>query len=175
MPTLQVESLVFTFASTVREEPYDQWRHYRHNLAGKGQKAVDVVAVEQPESPTITWLIEAKDYRIINRRPKQANLSDLPETVAKKIFDTMAGLADASANAEVVREKSHAIIAIASPSRRVVLYLEPHVGPHTALFPLGFSAGVLQKLKQLVRSVDANPLVLNLGNTGEVNVPCTVV
>jgi len=175
VPTLQVESLVFTFASTVRAELYDKWQHYAFNGAGNGQKAVDVVAVEVPAAPTITWLIEAKDYRIINRQPQPANLADLPETVAKKIFDTIAGLADASANAQIVSEKEHATLAMAAPVRRVVLYLEPHVGPHTALFPLGFAAGVLQKLKQLVRSVDTNPLVLNLGNTCDAAVPWSVV
>ena len=53
-------------------------------------------------------------------------------------------------------------------------HLEPHVGAHSALFPSGFAASVLQRLKQLVRTIDPNPLVLNIADTALVGVPWAV-
>lgn len=63
---------------------------------------------------------------------------------------------------------------MAAPTKRVVLHLEPHLGPHTALFPGGFEASVLQKLRQLVKTIDPNPLVLNIATTAKAAVPWTV-
>jgi hypothetical protein len=135
---------------------------------------VDVVAVEGAPNPTTTWLIEAKDFRIITHPPKPANLLGLAQTVADKAADTVAGLAHASSNASAASEKSHAASAIAAPTKRVVLHLEPHTGSRSALFPAGFSASVLQRLRQLVGAIDRNPLVLNIANTPAAGVPWTV-
>ena len=176
MPTLQVDSFLFTFAATVAAESYDQWHHYLNvwNRAGQDQKAVDVVAVENPAAPAISWLIEAKDFRTINYPPRPSNLAQLPETVAAKAEHTLAGLADAAANAAIALERNHAAIAIAAHTKRIVLHLEPHTGPHTALFPMGFAASVLQKLRQLVKATDPNPLVLDIANTPTADVPWIV-
>lgn len=176
MPTLQVDTLLFNFAPTIVAENYDHWQHYMNvwNAAGRNQKAMDVVCVENPAAPTTTWLIEAKDFRIITNPPRPTHIATLPETVAAKAGDTLAGLADAAANAAVVSEKNHAAIALAAPTKRVVLHLEPHVGPHTALFPRGFPASVLQKLRQLVKTTDPNPLVLDIANTPAAGVPWNV-
>ena len=175
MPTLQVNEFQFTFAPTVAAEPYDTWQHYKDvwNKVG-GQKGMDVVAIENPAAPTTTWLIEAKDFRIITQPPRPSNIAGLPKTVADKVRDTVTGLADAALNAADAVEKNHATNALAAPAKRVVLHLEPHVGPHSALFPAGFSASVLQQLKQLVKAIDANPLVLNIANTPAAGVPWTV-
>jgi hypothetical protein len=94
--------------------------------------------------------------------------------VADKASDSLYGLANAAIHAADPSEKSHAANAIAAHSVRIVLHLEPHVGPHTALFPAGFSASVLQSLRRLVKAIDPNPLVLNIANTAAAAVPWAV-
>jgi len=175
MPTLSVDSLSFTFAPSVAAQRYDSWQHYTAvwNPA-TGHKGMDVVAVENPAAPTITWLIEAKDFRIITMPPKPSNLTGLAQIVADKAMHTLAGLADAANNAAVVSEKDHATSALAAPAQRIVLHLEEHTGQRSTLFPAGFSALVLQRLRQLVRNIDRDPLVLNLANTPKAGVPWTV-
>lgn len=175
MTTLQVEALQFTFPPWVAAQIYDVWQHYVAVWnRGGGQKAVDLVAVENSAVPTTTWLIEAKDFRVITRPPKPSNITGLAQTVADKAADTLAGLADAAAHAMIASEKSHATNALAAPAKRVVLHLEPHTGKHSALFPAGFPVSVYQKLKQLVRPIDPNPLVLNIANTPTAGVPWIV-
>lgn len=172
MPVLQVDNLSFTFSPHVIAEPYDKW-HYYATISGQQQKGVDVVAVENPAVPSTTWLIEAKDFRPAYP-PRPSRIGRLAETVAIKVEDTFLGLEDAVMNATVASEKHHASIAVAAPTKRVVLHLEPHVGHYTALYPAGFAASVLQKLKQLLRARDLNPLVLNIADTPLAGVPWTV-
>jgi hypothetical protein len=176
MPTLQVDSLAFKFEPSVSAGIYDHWKHYTTvwNAPPGGQKAVDVVAVDGVPPQGTVWLIEAKDFRVITNPPKPSNIAGLAPFVADKASHTLAGLADASNNAVVLGEKQLATDALASASRRIVLHLEPHTGAHTALFPAGFAASVLQKLRQLVKAIDANPLVLNIANTPISGVPWTV-
>ncbi len=173
MPTLQVDSLQFTFAPEVAAELYDKWQHYAVALSHAGKKAMDVVAVENPAAPSVTWLIEAKDFRM-PYPPIRSKIAGLAQTVADKTTDTLDGLSHASTNATVASEKRHSSIALSAPAKRVVLHLEPHVGPHSALFPVGFPASVLQRLRQLVKSIDPNPLVLNIANTATAGVPWSV-
>jgi len=174
MSILQVDILQFTFEPTVAAQCYDQWQHYAaiHNIQG-GLKAMDVVAIER-DAPVVTWLIEAKDFRIITNPPRPSNLTDLPKTVAAKVTDTITGLGDAAANAVDIIERDHAQDALAAPVRRIVLHLEPPIGQHSALFPTGFPISVLQKLKQLVKVIDPNPLVLSIASTPVASVPWTV-
>ncbi|HEY6250329.1 MAG TPA: hypothetical protein VI685_10225 [Candidatus Angelobacter sp.] len=177
MPTVQVDSLRFTFLLTVAAECYDKWQHYNNvwNTGGRNQKAMDVVAVETPAAPATTWLIEAKDFRVVTRPPRHSHIAGLAQTVATKTEHTLRGLEDAAVNATLASERNHANIAIAAHKKRVVLHLEPHTGPRTALFPRGFEASVLQKLRQLVKATDPNPLVLKTANTAMAGVPWTVV
>ena len=177
MASLQVDTLVFDFAATDDALKYDIWQHYTCVWnAGVGQKAMDVVAVESPPAPgkSVTWLIEAKDFRVITNPPKPSNIGGLAQLVAVKATDTLEGLHDAAAHATVPAERTHAASAVAATAKRVVLHLEPHTGQHTALFPKGFAASVLQKLRQLVNVIDPNPLVLNIANTQAAGVPWTV-
>ena len=175
MATLQVDALQFTFAPLVAAQIYDTWQHYVAVWnRGGGQKAMDLVAIENTATPMTTWLIEAKDFRVITSPPNPSNVTGLAQTVADKAADTLAGLADAAVHAVVASEKGHAASSLAVPAKRVVLHLEPHTGNHTALFPAGFSASVYQKLKQLVRAIDPNPLVLNIANTPVAGVPWSV-
>lgn len=83
-------------------------------------------------------------------------------------------MADATRNAADPVEKKLASRANSATGRRVVLHLEPYNGPHSALFPVGFAAGVLQKLKGLMRDVDPNPLVVNIARTRSAGLPWTV-
>jgi len=177
MAMLQVDTLSFNFNATVAAQIYDQWQHYLTvwNAAPGGQKAVDVVAVESAAPPASTvWLIEAKDFRVITNPPKASNISGLPQFVADKAAHTLAGLAHASANAAVAGERQLATAAAASTTRRIVLHLEPHLGAHTALFPVNFSVNVYQALKALVAHIDPKPLVLNIANTAQAGVPWSV-
>lgn len=176
MPILQVETLRFDFDATVAAQIYDRWQHYTTvwNAPPGGQKAVDVVAVEGSPPESVAWLIEAKDFRVITNPPKPSNIGGLAQFVADKAAHTLGGLADAGANATVPSEKQLAMDAVASASRRVVLHLEPHTGAHSALFPAGFAASVLQQLRRLVATIDPNPLVLNITNTPATGVPWAV-
>ncbi len=173
MTTLPVDSLQFTFAPAVAAQVYDTWQHYQPvwRYADGGHKAVDVVAIEDNST---TWLIEAKDFRIITNPPKPSNVAGLAQTVAGKAADTLTGLADTAVQGIDATEREHAAAALAAPTRRVVLHLEPHTGPRSKLFPTNFSASVLQKLRQLVKPIDPNPLVLNIANTPAAGVPWTV-
>lgn len=175
MPSLPVDSFTFHFHPTVTAEIYDKWVHYSvvWNAPAGGQKAVDVVAVDGAP-PSTAWLIEAKDFRVITNPPKPANISGLAQFVADKASHTLAGLVDASLHAAIPVEKQHATDAIACTHRRIVLHLEPHTGAHSALFPTGFAANVLQQLRQLVKAIDPNPLVLNIANTPLSGVPWSV-
>jgi hypothetical protein len=176
MPKLQVDTLCFDFDASVKAQAYDKTQHYTTvwNAHPGGQKAVDVVAVEGTPPPSVAWLIEAKDFRVITSPPKPSNIAGLAQFVTDKATDTLAGLADASAKAAAPAEKDLASDAVASATKRVVLHLEPHTGAHTALFPSGFAASVLQQLRRLVKAIDPNPLVLNIANTPAAGVPWTV-
>jgi len=176
MPTLQVDTLQFVFSPAVSAGIYDQWQHYTTvwNAPPGGKKAVDVVAVDGAPPPSTAWLIEAKDFRVITQPPKPSNIAGLAQFVADKATDTLAGLAHAQNHAAVAGEKQLATDAMNSNNKRIVLHLEPHTGAHTALFPAGFAASVLQKLQQLVQAIDPKPLVLNIANTPAAGVPWTV-
>jgi hypothetical protein len=178
MPTIPVENLIFDFRAVVDAQKYDTWVHYTQvwNKLPASQKAVDVVAVHTTAASTVAWLIEAKDFRIVDPTspPRYSNVAGLPQTMATKVIHTLAGLADAASNATVQSEKNLATKVMTAGTRRIVLHLEPHEGPHSALFPTGFAANVLQKLRQLVKATDSNPSVLNTANTPFSGVPWTV-
>jgi len=137
---------------------------------------VDVVANEPATAPELVWLVEAKDYRVITNPPKPANLRDLPETIDKKVRSTLAALAVVAAANSGSAANVHAGKAAAAGRRRVVLHLEPHTptGTQSALFPTNFSVNVLLKLRQLVRDIDLNPLVLDVARTPGAGVPWEV-
>jgi hypothetical protein len=172
MPSLRVDSFQFDFLSTVAAEKYDDWQHWRTQ---SGKKKVDVVAVEPVSSPTCTWLIEARDFRVISGPPKPSKIGSLHRIVAQKMHDTLDGLNHACRHAGSA-EKAHANAAILAPSKRVVFHLEPHVatGDHSKLFPKNFAANVYQAIRPLVAEIDANPLVLNISNTPLAGVPWRV-
>ncbi len=173
MTTIAVDTFRFDFEPNWAAQKYDEWAHYAQLLAVRPLKAVDLVAVRLQQPPGVAWLIEAKDFRIITIPPEPSNLIGLAETVRAKVRDTLTGLSDAAIHAQET-EWEHAIRTVASGRYRVVLHLEPYVGPKTKLFPRNFEAGVLQKLKQVVRDLDRNPLVLKISNTPRAGVPWSV-
>lgn len=177
MSELRVDSINFSFETSVNADKYDDWQHVNKDWADRtDKKKMDIVAVEPVPAVQTLWMIEVKDFRIITNPPKPSNLSGLPRTVAQKADHTLLGLADAVRNAQVSSERLLSSQSQACRTTRIVLHLEPHPpsGPRSALFPSGFSASVHQRMKQLVAHIDADPLVLDLSNTPRANVPWSV-
>lgn len=177
MSSLRVDSLSFTFETSVSADKYDDWRHVNSDWADRAdKKKMDVVAVEPIPAVKTLWMIEVKDFRIITRQPGDSNLAGLPQTVADKADHTLLGLADAATNARNPGERRLSSQSQACGTTRIVLHLEPHppAGAHSALFPSGFAANVHQRMKQLVAHIDTNPLVLNCSNTPQAAVPWSV-
>lgn len=174
MATLAVDSLAFHFETSITPTKYDESAHYRTMLRQHGKKAVDVVAFKMGANPDSVWLIEAKDFRILRGEPKQSNTSGLAQSVLEKVDDTREGLRDAAINATDPTERQFAQRAITPTNTRIILHLEPYQGPATKLLPRNPAAGVLQKLKQLVKHIDPEPKVLNIATSRKAAVPWTV-
>lgn len=177
MSELRVDSLNFSFETSVSADKYDDWRHVNRDWADRAdKKKMDIVAVEPVPAVQTLWMIEVKDFRIITSPPNPSNLSGLPRTIANKPDHTLLGLADAARNAQVSSERQLSSQSQACGTTRIVLHVEPHPpsGNRSALFPSNLSANVYQSMKPLVAHIDANPLVLNIANTPGHAVPWTV-
>jgi hypothetical protein len=111
------------------------------------------------------WMIELKDYRQF-RRTKDDKIS-LWDEVAIKARDTLAGLF--AAKVEVGCDNhDFARQSLTATKLRVVLHLE-QPSSHSKLFPRAYDpADIQQKLKQLVKPIDAHPRVVELGNMDHV-------
>ena len=174
MALVMVDRLRFDFDRNVAAAKYDEWTYYRETIQPRDNaKALDIVALRRKDVPATVWLIEAKDFRVLRGVPKPSNISGLVPDVSQKVRDTLAGLEEAASKAEG-RERDHSKRAIAARKRRVILHIEPYVGPATKIFPRDFPAKVLEKLKQLVRDIDPNPRVLEIATTANANVPWAV-
>lgn len=152
---IQEDRLVFSFPAGAMSSKYDAWSHYRNqfNSAFGGTKAVDMVYAAQDTA----WLIEVKDYRV-NPRTKAI---DLAEEVTLKVRDTLVGLVSAHLHANDADEKRVANALLRKRRMRVVLHLEtPRSLSRLQPKPIE-STTVLQKLKQLIRSVDPHPCVVD--------------
>lgn len=154
MKSIRVESLRFDFPEGWQAEKYDESDFFKNQFQRiQGTKAVDIFAVD-PKS--CTWLIEVKDYRTHQRGKDEA----LPNEIALKMRDTLAGLAAAQVNATDDHEKNAAKHALECRKFRVVLHLEQPC-KHSKLFPRAFDpANVTQELKQRLKPIDPHPLVL---------------
>jgi hypothetical protein len=155
--TLEIGKLTFTFPKKWKASKYDDWSFYR-NQFGKmrdGIKAVDVLACDDEGT---AWLIEVKDYRA-NARTKA---SDLGDEIAQKVFDTLAALLPAAVNGNQQTERELARSLCAAKKLRVVLHLEqPKV--RSPLHPRPIDPALIaQKLRQLLKPVDAHPMVLEM-------------
>ena len=173
-------ALSFDFQPGYQGTHFEKWGHHAaHDSAfnaahRRNPQKVDVVALPSTHALSL-WLIEAKDFRVITSNPKPKNITGLHSSVKAKIEDSLTMLTDAAVNASDADEKSYAQSALGIPDKRIVLHLEPHVGPHAALFPSGFSANVLAKLKQELHGLGIKPLVLNIANTPAAGVPWRVI
>lgn len=163
MPDITEGKLTFKFPSTWQAKKYDDWSFYRNQFQKVcgGAKAVDILAVAPDKC---VWVIEVKDQR---RHPRSKAI-DLPDEVACKVRDTLAGLFAAHVNASDANEKRFAGEALASNQIKVVLHLE-QPSKHSKLFPRAIDpANVKQKLKELLKAIDPHPAVLEIGRTGTV-------
>lgn len=157
MPTFTEGKLAFTFPDDWEVTKYDDWAFYRNqfNSCCGRNKAVDFLAYNARERTL--WLIEVKDYRQFPRRKPDT----LWDEMAVKARDTLAGIVAAKVNGGDP-EQSYSVKAIGATQLRIVLHLEQPSTP-TRLFPRAFNpADVQQKLKQIVKPIDAHPRVVEL-------------
>lgn len=154
--SLVEQKITHTFPPGWESTKFDNWAFYRNRFQGAfggGNKAVDFLAFH-PGEKTL-WLIEVKDYRK-HRREKEGGLCD---EVAIKVRDTLACLYAARVNAGS-DERTFSDRVVKSKKLRVALHLE-QPKQHSKLFPRVFDpADVTQKLKKLVKPVDAHPVVI---------------
>lgn len=162
--SLVEQKITHTFPPGWESTKFDNWAFYRNQFQGAfggGNKAVDFLAFH-PGEKTL-WLIEVKDYRE-HRRKKEIRLWD---EVAIKVRDTLACLYAARVNAgnnEYIF--SHRVVK--SKKLRIALHLE-QPKQHSKLFPRVFDpADVTQKLKKLVKPVDAHPVVIEISRMDRV-------
>lgn len=155
MPVLDIDGLTFTFPQTWQASKYDEWSFYRNQFAkqGDGIKAVDAVAL----APTnAAFLIEVKDYR----HPGTEKPSQLPEALANKVLHTLAAMLPAKLHANDPAEQQLAAAILGCVSLRVIAHIE-QPQRHRPVVDL---ADIRQKLKQLLRAVDAHPKVVSMSD-----------
>jgi len=155
---IDVDGMRFEFDHGWTAGKYDEWSYYRrYTRFRQGIKAVDLVATDPDRT---AWLIEVKDYRQ-NRRTK---VIDLADEVAQKVHDTLAALAAAQTNANDNEERAMARSLVRARKARVVLHLE-QPAKHSKLFPRAIDpTKVQQKLRTLVKPIDAHALVVESSN-----------
>lgn len=172
MTTVAVEQITFTFDAAVVPLQYEAGGICVSGWP-QGSKVVDVVSNDTATPPAVTWLIEVKDFRVITSPPRSSNLGGLAATMEAKVRDTVAALPVVAAASQDPATRSHAASAASAAKYRVILHLEPHLstGQHAELFPVMYAAIVLLKLQQLIKDIDPNPLVLDIGRTPRAGVP----
>jgi hypothetical protein len=164
MPRLEEEKLACNFPANWEVTKYDDWVFYRNHfqVCCNGNKGIDFLGFEPAHR--VLWLIELKDYR---QGPRDKAKIALWEEVAIKARDTLAGLFAAKVEAGHP-DQPFAIQSTTARKIRLVLHLE-QPRTHSRLFPRIFDrADVQQKLKQLVKPIDAHPAVVELHNMGAV-------
>ncbi len=182
MPTIKEGALTFQFPDSWQAVKLDDWSFYRNQfirlnsglrqpcgecgaelrcqhcgtVKTQGVKAVDILA---RDAVATLWLIEVKDYR---RSPRTKAIG-LADEVALKVRDSLALLVAAAMSAKDPQERSFARDALKRDRLCIGLHLE-QPKQHSKLFPRAIDpADVLQKLRQLVRSIDPHPRVFGMG------------
>lgn len=161
MQRLLVDGINFDFPDDWHVSKYDDWSFYRNRFSRmwSGIKSLDLLAIG-PEKTA--WLIEVKDYRV-HQRTKPIDIAD---EVAHKIFDTLAALLPTKVNADDATEKSIAHEINKATRLRVILHLE-EPAKHSKRFPRAINpANVRQKLRQLLKPIDAHPVVAESARMG---------
>lgn len=184
-PTVREGSLEFQFPEGWSASKFDEWSFYRGQFArvgdarmncnrkgcGRavqcvacgakrvaGNRGIDILAID-PESSTCR-LIEVKDYR----STRTSDFEFLADVVALKVRDTLACLAAARWNAPVEQERDQARSALTCESLRIVLHLEVPRARGSLDAPSTPRANVSARMKQLVKAIDARPLVVSLSD-----------
>lgn len=159
MTSLREGGLEHRFESGWIASKYDEWTFYRSHFKDSccGNKAVDFLA-QDPQGTL--WLVELKDYRV---HPRTKPI-DVVDEVALKVRDSLAGLFAAATWPSHHDRAPDARRHLGAKRIRIVLHYEqPRI--HSKVFPRTHDLSRLQqKLKQLVRVVDAHPLVVDLGS-----------
>jgi hypothetical protein len=153
MPAINVDGLTFTFPAGWQASKYDEWSFYRNQFCKQkdGIAAVDLVAL----SPTNdAFLIEVKDYR----HPQAVKPSQLPEAIANKVLSTLAALLPARLHANDPNEQKLSDELLRCTTLRIVLHVEQPAG-HRPKVDL---ADIKQKLKRLLRAVDAHTKIVSM-------------
>jgi hypothetical protein len=148
-------ALTFTFPNNSIASKYDDWSHYRNQFQPTcgGSKAVDFVYADGK----VAWLIEVKDFRQ-HRRTKTI---DLPDEIAMKVRDTVAGLVSAGLHANDHDEKNCAKQLLRSGKIRIVCHIEQPL-KHSRLFPQAIKPSDLAlKLRTLIKAIDPHPAVVD--------------
>jgi len=163
MASLTENKLACDFPDDWDVTKYDDWGFYRNQFQRccTGNKGMDFLGFN-PADRTL-WLIELKDYRQFPRTKE----IDLCDEVAIKARDTLAGLFAANTKAG---HDNHPFAqrSLTAAKLRIVLHLEQPT-KHSKLFPRVYDLAVVQqKLKQLVKPIDAHPRVVDLQNMGQV-------
>jgi hypothetical protein len=155
------------FQDTWTVSKLDVWPFYLDHFQSQcaDNKAVDMIARDSTRS---LWFVELNDYRVY-RRTKSIEVA---VEFAMKVRDSLACVFAAakwhSDHAHLAEAQGH----LAATKLRVVLHLE-QPSHHSKLFPRKYDlANLQQKLKQLLRAVDAHPVVMDVSN---VRVPWEVV
>ena len=147
--------LQFRFPVNCAATKYDLWAFYRkrfQSTAGRS-KAVDMVCL----AGNAAWLIEVKDYSVYPRTKP----TDLPDEVAQKVRDTLAGLAAARKNADDPEEKDFARRALDKREWKVVLHMEQPPVQRQLLGPTVERPDVARQSGRMLRAVDPRPKVLD--------------
>ncbi len=161
MLSIHVDGLRFDFPDDWLVSKYDEWDFYRHQFSRmwNGIKSLDLLAVDPKKTG---WLIEVKDYRNYPRTKP----SDLSDEIVRKVFDTLAALPPARLNANNQSERGMAKAVLVAKKYRVILHLE-QPAKHSKLRPRAINpADIKQKLKQLLRPIDAHPFVSERAKMG---------
>jgi hypothetical protein len=159
MQTFTEQSLSFDFPDNWLVTKYDDWSFYKNQFKDccRGCKAIDFLAID-PVNKEL-WLIEVKDYRN-HRREKSENIC---EEFALKVLHTLSGIVAVRMNAsdeknEFTKECFHC------NQLKVVFHLEQPT-KSSKLFPRAYDpADVKEKLRQLIKPIQAHPKVTEMGN-----------
>ncbi|MES2074374.1 MAG: hypothetical protein V4462_02040 [Pseudomonadota bacterium] len=149
-------ALTFTFPIESISSKYDDWSHYRNQFQQTcgASKAVDIVFAEGG----VAWLIEVKDFR----QHARLKTIELPDEIAVKVRDTVAGLVSAKCLASDVDEKRCARALIRADTMRVVCHLE-QPQKHSKLRPRAIEPDkLLLKLRMLIKAIDPHPTVVDM-------------
>lgn len=155
MPPLNIDGLNFNFPTGWEASKYDEWSFYRNQFSKQQNniKAVDVLAISPSKA---AFVIEVKDYR----HPDTEKPSELAQAIANKVLHTLAAMLPAKLHANEPNEQQLANAILICTSLRVVAHIEQPTRHQPVIDP----ADLKQKLKSLLKAVDAHPEVVSMNN-----------